>query len=336
MLYVSRILDKGKYGITDTTDGIETVVSFADIQKCVRLGLEIKGVEALVDRDFGVYTILGIYVCLDTVDSEAQRTKSIILKGIDVQTINGGIRSVMWTKPSLKSDTTIRLSDFGRYCEGAILSSIPRDGNVVTVILDDKIRINKSNFQKVFYKTRVKFDLRDVTKFQTAACIYSEYIHNCSSSLPDMLDRIIDNQHRHNVWSGVWITFFGGVKTWTDETPVDYEVAKIFRREFHQIAEMELMLRSRLADSNDLWKYIHRIEEDSVFWRSNCSDYMKVLEKDAYESLLIGRQYFELNHNLGRMIQFLKNFKPDDALKSDYVLLCNRINNFLLDYGSPP
>lgn len=136
MLFISRYVGAGMYGLVDTDDGCEEIVTKIVIEKAKQSGVVIHGAEDIVN--------VMVY------QPESTRTmlqiKTITLSRIDVKTYKNKITSVNILS-GIKKPVTIRLSDFGTVCADYILmANKPATRLKVLMVLDDKIGFSKSTF----------------------------------------------------------------------------------------------------------------------------------------------------------------------------------------------
>ena len=185
MLYISRYIGFNNYGVVDTEDGLEDVVSADDIKNAVfRAGLTIEGVEVA----FGIRTgmrdrLVDILAYQNPATVTRLQAKTTVALNTEVVVYDGKIVSIRWRKDSIKKPVTIRLSDFGVDCGERILyGNYESRKHKITLIIDDKVRLNENTLlcRGLFGEHRVigelglgmKIDLREVTDKDFAQMIY--------------------------------------------------------------------------------------------------------------------------------------------------------------------
>lgn len=136
MLFISRYVGAGMYGLVDTDDGGEEIVTKIVIEKAKQSGVVVYGAEDI--------TNVRVY------QPESTRTmlqiKTITLSHIDVKTYKNKITSVNILS-GIKKPVILRLSDFGTVCTDYILiGNKPATRLKVLMVLDDKIGFSKSTF----------------------------------------------------------------------------------------------------------------------------------------------------------------------------------------------
>lgn len=333
MLYVSRIAGINKWGITDSDDNVETVVTLSQLEKYILLGLQIEGVEANVRMYRGrqKVEVLRVRVYQDAAHSTAQRAKAIVMQGIDMRVKGGKILSVSWDSSRLKDVTTIKLSGYGQKCENFIFVSTPLPTTKVIIVVDDRVQIKKQTFKRVFNLTNVTLDIRNCTNPKTATYIYEEYYLGYNGMDSNVGNRILDNTDRQELWKAIDVVFHGRAHWHTMPMGISVEVSKKFEREFSDFANLKLELCDGQLHLQNLQIYANRIAHEKAFWRSNCQDYDTVKEKDEHVlhaiRVCVPCNYYKMT----RFINFMEWFYPSDAIQSVFVELCNRANNWFLD-----
>lgn len=136
MLFISRYVGAGMYGLVDTDDGCEEIVTKITIENAKKSGVVIHGAEDIAN--------VMVY------QPESTRTmlqiKTITLSHIDVKTYKNKITSVNILS-GIKKPVIIRLSDFGTVCADYILiANKPATRLKVLMVLDDKVGFGKGTF----------------------------------------------------------------------------------------------------------------------------------------------------------------------------------------------
>lgn len=217
MLYVSRKIGANKFGVFDTDDGTEDILTLKELKHIVLdLGLEITGVAS---RD-KVYSSKGRTRVIESIKPymppEAE-TRGIvrvkILYGVEIRINAGCIVSVQWNNAEYKN-RTLRLSNFGTSCGADIFSEMVErykyedvGESGLTIVIDDKLEVDKKTFKGITLLD-VTFDLSGVTKRNTIDSFYTAVCDKSHSNW-DMLKFVIDQQNRKEEWFGVRMINFG-------------------------------------------------------------------------------------------------------------------------------
>lgn len=319
MLFVSRLIGATNYGVVDTDDGVEEIITDVDLIRITKLGLEIKGIDA--DGFARCYQ--------DPLTMSLLQIKTNAIDGVSVFVYKDYITSIRRSAPSLRPGTRIRLSQFGKRFSDYVLEQV-MDWNKIDLVLvvDDQFELTypSTNIAPMF---GVAFDITEVTNEEAAQAIYSSY-RRYSSSLK-LSEFCIDRPDRMNYQQALLALSTGehdkGV-TFTLETWA--RIREEFTPKFQSIDLGELHFNSTTRDGK---AYMKDIRSAAEFWRSRCQDCFEVLAHDCETFDAIGR----LANAGGRPLRWFHNylmfFPLTDELKRVYVDLCNTFNNWFLDYA---
>lgn len=204
MLYISNVLGRNKYEVTDTDDGVSEVVTRNDIiEYTENLGIAIQG----VNKEWGSSHKYEIYSIRVQVPHAGVRfTKLQVLKGIDLKVVDGVLLGISFVK-NVELNSTIRLSD---YCT-SIGSYVFQDRNFmetsfngkVVLLIDDKIqKVDGKAFKDCYMFNNLWFDLSECSD-KLASVIYAGLrfegmFSSCQTSHPTHYVRVIDSEYRLN------------------------------------------------------------------------------------------------------------------------------------------
>lgn len=178
MLYVSQNYGDHLYGVVDSEDDTEEIVSIDKLHDIVNLGVSIKGVKTrtIVTSDGVVKSIYFVSPVQNPETMTAAQTKLAVLSRVNVCVYHDIVTSVKWDTNEIMSPVTIRLSDYGHILGRLAFSNNTLDdgGNKLTVILDDKFHIHQNTIPqaRTFSQLGVVFDLRELTHEQVARVVY--------------------------------------------------------------------------------------------------------------------------------------------------------------------
>lgn len=204
LLYVSRYIDRGTYGVVDTDDGIEEQIDICGISDAVCLhGVRIAGVTPVINKRFnkGYVTEDGVRVYQPVETLSPLQVKTKVLKHIDVKVYKSMITGIDIDIGAIEDKVQLRLSDFGTFCADYILSGNNHGvRDKVVLILDDKITFGKKTFKlrqcdNSFVGIRdagVMFDLSEMND-DNAAALYKVLL-----SGQDLFPTVIDEPTRYN------------------------------------------------------------------------------------------------------------------------------------------
>lgn len=362
MLYVSSKLKDNTYMVTDTDDGVETEVNVSSLPDILKLGIKIHGVDVVKT---GNTQQLKVRV-IDTEKSSALRTKTKVMKGVDITVIDGSILSIRFGRESIKSDCAIRLSDFGKSCEphmfktsGYIWDYELDITHKCTFILDDNIDITDSSFAGAFNFDFVRVDVSEVTNTDTVKliydCLYSSWFDG--SGFYDIIDK---NRHRKRLFRNLGIIYSDDfADQYKAEPKYSKELYKYFESAFNwfldqPIGGIELLLSQReVGLSSVIDAFADEIYVSRNFWRRHPTDYEqvrnKVLAIKSPHALTVACYLTPAQHILTpkgvgggglmyrfmvyrELLMFIYHYQIPNDLKQKFVKWCDKYYNTIIDY----
>ena len=180
MLYVSRHDGINFYGVADTEDGSEEIVTRSKLIKCVEeLGMVIHGADFLPYAKRVADTVP--YQPKETMTQLQMKTK--LVKFTEVKVYKNMVTSIHYRHKEIREPVTLRLSDYGSECADCILWENDQAlRHVITILLDDKIKVGKFTFRRDEAVRSlgpngygVKFDLTGVTDYAEAEALYRQF-----------------------------------------------------------------------------------------------------------------------------------------------------------------
>lgn len=197
LLYVSRCYGTKDYGVVDTDDGVETIISYSDLRDAVmKFGIEVIGVEVIDDTN-GV----DIQIWQNPAECTRVQSKYLVLYGLDVKIHNDTIVDVK--SAGLRKDSVrLRLSDLASKCGSrAFRSLILSSRNEVIIVVDDKVELDATAFRGLPSNRAMRMDVSEVTREDL---IESFYMSLDSMQLMGWyLSYIIDDSARRDYYIGV-------------------------------------------------------------------------------------------------------------------------------------
>lgn len=206
MLFISRFVDYESYGVVDTDDGVEEVISLQDVYRAsYDLGLDIQGVRK--DGKMLPLNHIRTYQNPDTLTKLQVKTK--VLHGVDITVYNGMITSLLIDINVMAQPARLRLSDYGESCGDRILvGNRFQNMHRVTLVLDDHIRTrsltfwighNMSHPKSGTNRYGVVIDMTEMTSDDAAWNIYRVVFNNGSFSEESIFSSIIDTDERFDM-----------------------------------------------------------------------------------------------------------------------------------------
>lgn len=182
MLYLSRILNPEnpkyrKYGIVDSDDGIETLITRDELKEIVLVNnLEIRGVSVITTID-GVKDIRVRLPQQEPSTLVGSQVRMKVLTGVNITVFNGEITAIQIDNKFLQDRQRIRLSKFGNKMSIRVktyFKGFPpySDTKAVVFVLDDKIEIVGRLID--FYSVKhVVYDISKVTNPDVVRMFYT-------------------------------------------------------------------------------------------------------------------------------------------------------------------
>lgn len=209
MLYISRSFEYGTFGVVDTDDNVEEVVSGEMLKELVcEVGLEIFGASR-VEYPSGNMEF-HIFPYQVEPDDTVLQTKLRTLFGVEVVKNKGVVVGISLRNARLPRDMSIRLSDLGDFYGECILDWDFKDysGPKLTLVVDDNIKqVHPMTFYPPIsglgFSNDVSGFVLDVRGLSDEELLYE--IYNCAYAFEgDPKDAIIDREDRvARMWKSV-------------------------------------------------------------------------------------------------------------------------------------
>ena len=195
---------KHRFGVADTEDGVEEIVTRDDLEYLVRqVGLDISGVYTIGD----LKVISGAFPYQNPYTASVLQTKLHVMYNIDVSVHNNQITSILWDEVYGADSLSLRLSDFAPFCGDMLLyGNDVRSRFEMTLVFDDKLesmseysfRLDCGLRESMWLDRHTKrgmnivFDIREVTREDLAFQLYKQV--SLYRGCP--LETILDNEER--------------------------------------------------------------------------------------------------------------------------------------------
>lgn len=346
MLYISRLASGENYGVMDTDDGVEEIVSFKELKRIVlKDKVGIKGVSVV--RHQTLKSLLGqtdgtvlkpeysieVEVYQPVAERSLKQVKNATISGVNVIK-NGdvvtGIKVSATGKP-----VTIRLSDFGTKFDGYVFSKHPRGISdlQLTFILDDSIKCTSRSF--MYWEVYCKMDISEVTDIRIINNLVSPLFKD-NSAFIYIRDQLIASKEIKDYIYGVMLlngcefksynATMGGidaVRKSLSQAGVDL-LHKYCIKEFSGLGNCKFIFNSDLSRAKKVASRARSEVDfgDFVQWRNFLLD-----EAGEHKSHLLAqlRQITTLNKEmLSRLEKYLKYFNAADPVKKEVVQFCCR------------
>lgn len=341
MFYVSRIVTRGRYGVVDTDDGKESIMSTADIKKAVlELDFEIAGVTT--KRTNRGYAIDKIAAYQPPKSVSTKQVKAKVMQGVDVSK-NGDVVVGISVVPHTIQPLSVRLSDFGTKYGKYVLKDRTIKGNVIFV-LDDSLQINQLTFRDWY--TNVTMDFREVTKQSILdTVLYDDFFDRyvLIGRVNSLDSSIIDIPERKSYAKAVWLVCFEFVNQMqlevaqqvlpTISPEAKAMVAKRYSRKFINLgkSEVKVLPDAFVSDLEMCNTVCRRMREAGLTATSSFEDWL------WYESRIdfLGRLKHLVNADFRTVTKF-KNyarfFTPSAEVKAAYVQFMDKAVSAIMNH----
>lgn len=319
MLYVSQVYARGSYGITDTDDGVETVVDDNGIQQLIDLKIQVHGV-VVFDRDFEVY------ICKNPVEIKRLKAKVDLLYGVKIElSEHGAIAGASWDSSRVRPGTSIRLSDFAYRCKEVIFGYKFSNEQPLTLILDDNIDILPGTFHR-FVSNNVRVDITEVRHYKIV-----EYVYECwlrDTMLVDAALVIKDSPERMLQWQAFGVVQNGIVPKNVSKFP-DAVVGAVEARymfDFEAVASVDFVIGSSIR-TEEIKAYVKSLLAHRGFWESNPTSYSSIRKMDGLKVFRYMERCAQNNYQrVRRFYNYMKYFGTSLEIQQLYVKAVLRFN----------
>lgn len=207
MLYLSRSFHDDSFGVVDTDTDVEAKVSFNElINMAVKCNIKIEGVQIGNSAVKNLAFISSITAYQDPKYYSKEQAKLKTLFGIDICTFRGEIVNMVIDGDVFPGSLNVRLSKYGKMMDGRtnIGWHQHKDGQVVTLVLDDNLNIvGEAPF------VGLKGIRWDVSEVSDEKLIREMYMQLATEGVSDMFwhNFIIDSKNRvknRGVWRALY------------------------------------------------------------------------------------------------------------------------------------
>lgn len=242
MFYVSRYV-YGRIFVTDTTDGVEEVVSRLDLKELLERGIEIKGVTPTWRVNSRGRRLSGVNVEVYPYANMGLSSKMQLLAGINMVVDNdGNLVKLGFDDLPVGAEFELVLSEYcKRVTKGSFVIGFGngKKAGKVRIVFDDNLETVDFAFVDILDRSRAIFDLSRVTREDIADTIYRS-IFRAKYWNYTLSDNFIDPDEKRRYFKSV-------------EYLINYiEPSMLYNHEFE---EMYTMLRAPINEELDT--YLH-------------------------------------------------------------------------------
>lgn len=351
MFYISKRYNLSQFGVVDTDDGKEDIMTRDEIEyACIKLGIHIEGVTLRTHSKYkDVVHIERIDVYVPPENRTVKETKLRTVKGVDIKTVDGQIVSIDWIKMP-NANRVVRLSDYGVECGADLfparcvgfMTQSPVADQGLTLVLDDKLTVHRKAF-KFAYNTGLVFDLREVTDQKIVNNFYQELLTDIG--LAKIRPTVLDKDERLDYWIGVFMLNRGllsDMSEYINDVPaVTKALSEQYRKEFIHLPNKfnyKFKPQDAVYDEHQV-KYIRWLVNN--YKRTLTNDFRTVFsmmsaEFHEYVSFLrCIRTDFAGGDSMPflRLLRYVQMCDPSPEAKKAFVEIYHRANEEYLKYG---
>lgn len=329
MLYISRKTGEHHYGVVDTDDGVETIVTDAEIRSVVfKYGIKIEGVLE-GHRNDSLYLIRPVH---GPGSQSKLQLKWKALYGIDVVIYDEEIQYVSRDDIVYQKDIALRVSDLACKFSGHALLMI--NGNqLLTFVVDDKVEFTHCLPQAGFGAFNIGWDISELSNDGLADVFYRCFLRGMSMEFSDW-DRFVKDRPGRGDWAR-YACFVKDTQVHNaeeykkllfrpDYAVISERVFDYFSVEFTQICETDIL--HSLFVSMPIEDFKHLVEDmlaEDISWAATCKDF----ERLSTEFLGVCR-FLKLvstihSYSLTCMENYIRYFKSPKRMQALFIKLCN-------------
>lgn len=341
MLYLSRVIDDRSYGVVDTDDDVEQVVTREELSTAIiKYGIAIEGIA--YDKAIGGYRLRFDGVYQDPRYCSTLQMKAKTVLGVDIVTFRDEIVSILVDKSVVRSGLRVRLSDYATKfnCFSPIGWSVSVGNGSLVLVFDDSIEFVGGVPR--FETPDVCLDLSDVTNEALVTKIYEKLAKTNSIDYTEWPKFVMDRPERYRFWRYVGMMesapsetdeFVLALKNAEDRGDIGRRVGEIYKPEFESMANIDIS--KTFFTSLSLFDFVGFVRN---FLPNDVSPYVTCTDYYELRSSFIGMfQMLKVvstvnSYSLLRFENYIKFFDVSDDIKLLYVQMCNNVAKGLIQY----
>lgn len=329
MLYISRLIPVCKYGVVDTDDNQETIVTQDQLKDLVlTLGLDIKGV-VVKQSPFGA-TVEEVVPYQKPEDYSRLHLRTKVLKGVDIRVYNGEITGIFINDDALAPKTVIKLSDYGTHLSDSVMlrrNKPSRDKKVIIVLNAGMVT---SESMPSIHMCSIIWDVSALPD-DVVAGVYSEFMQANAYYTKIWDNLVIDNPERASVWKCIKCLnssrqdaqeYKDILSKVPDSAKLSRRIAKLYWNDFKQVADLSIVTIPKSMQG--MFRSI------VMNWRSNGGklDYASLRSSFAVVFGLLRHTSSTGEREINRFDNYLSNFDVPEEVKELYKKMCLNIVAF--------
>lgn len=339
MLYISRSLGSSRYGVADTDDDTEEIVTWGQLSDLViRLKLDIKGA-VLGKNSGGVFlSVAEPYQDMRQYTNLQVKTKTLL--GVDVRTYHNEIVRIIINGEVAKADTTIRLSDFGKVMSNNVsIVRINAEGDKkLTFVFDDKIAV--AGVKPSMCMQGLRFDIRELNDEDTIEDMYEDMMMLGYIAQVSWERYIIDREDRQKFWKCKYI--LENVSS-SDSQSLEYldkvhdleevseKIADVCLKEFKELVKVNFRMELFFHGYIDQYRDMTRDHLD-ILPTLSVKDFERLRTSFIHVFQLMRMSTNFHYDTLRRVENFLRYFKAPLWIQETYVQLCKNVMETVVEF----
>ena len=338
MLYISRCFDGNKFGVVDTDDYVEEVVSWMDLYSAViETGLDIKGVQLGLNSSGKFISVALPYQ--DPKFCSTLQVKTRTLLGVDITVYRDEITRIVVDGTVAIKDTRIRLSDFGTRISSHSTISWKSNHNRSKLILVVTDNVDIGGLAPSMCITDVVIDVSEVSDGPVVTYMYKELIDLLHVLDIDWNEYMIDRPGRDDIWRCVYQlenvaedneAFQDMLDSFENSDEVQAHMIQVYAEDFAVIADMDLSITVLVSVYNEKYiSLVRSVKQDEPFTIEDY-DYLKETFVSVFKLLKVSSDLSYVA--LRRFENCVFSFDATDTLKELYIRLCNNVANSVKRY----
>lgn len=330
MLYISRPINYGIFGVVDTDDGVEDRVMYKElVEMVIDYHLDIVGVT--VDHEHN--TIEAIDVYQDEKYCTKEQAKLAAISGVYIKTYKNEITSLSVDGHAAQKVVRVRLSDYGKSMAGcASFGWVNREsGKLIVFVLDDSFEIVRTPL-RVFSYSDLRWDISTVSDCDYIEEIYKALIDTDNMGYLNWNKYLIDKPERMQYWRCIHMvngssevinnhkSVFNEIK---DFNAISAKIGELYERDFNNIASKPLNAYHFLpVYINDIINLVRKyIDEDGNFVLSG--NFVALREEfiSVFKWLRIATQL--PYPKVRRFENYITWLNPPENIQKMYIKMCD-------------
>lgn len=331
MLFISRQVGVDKWGICDTDDMHEDILTRNEIEQIILdYDLRIEGTLMLTHPIEQYRYLSAVNVVQPANTKTAEQAKAKVMKHVDTQVYNGAVQGISVGV----DDTAVRLSDYGTNW-GSYVFWFNKIGRRTRFIFDDSLKFGSKTFTD-WHNRAVIMDMTEVNNMKLVDYVYSDFISDSQMDVDDIQYYYIDRPERRWYPEALWIihngTFFTSnapaiAMIMSDMGAVEDMIYKKYKRDMLKTCQSQFVLRAEKHVKTLLYMSVELMHP---VWATTCE---YAVLRDACMPILFDKlaQDTTISYaSLRRLQNYITFFHVSPEIRKAFVDFCHRAVSWYL------